>query len=378
VREGLDDGDGAAVGELAGEHELEALLHAGLEQRDRAEHVLHGVAEAEAVALAVVHQGGGAGPGVGDERVVGVPHVDHVVELLVGRLDLEVGERGVPGGLEFLQLGFAAGAVAKLGDGLLAVAAHGAEAEHHDELARLAGGEDEIGLLAADDVVAFGEEIGALALHDDLGRGVAAVGAEEFFTHGLDAGERGAGERHPGAVATGQILAVEIEVRVAGDTEDAVLQRGPRDEERVLEVGEVLERVPEIGEFAVGEDRQLALLLGGVGHLEAPVLEGLAERHEVRGLGRDAGVLALHDRVGHAVAALRLVLVEGLGDGLPGGRPEIAGGFVAQVKLAARLVHRDAVETHPQEATGGAALVERIAAGVVGDDGAILRRTEVV
>ena len=32
----------------------------------------------------------------------------------------------------------------------------------------------------------------------------------------------------------------------------------------------------------------------------------------------------------------------------------------------------------PQEAAGGGALVERVAAGVVGDDRAVLRRAEVV
>jgi hypothetical protein len=118
VGERLDHRNRAAVGELAGEHELEARLHALAQERDGAEHVLHRVAEAEAVALAVVDERGGARPRVGDERVVGVPHVDHVVELRVGRLDLQRSSGACQAALSFCEFRGAALRIAEFGDGL--------------------------------------------------------------------------------------------------------------------------------------------------------------------------------------------------------------------------------------------------------------------
>ena len=58
--------------------------------------------------------------------------------------------------------------------------------------------------------------------------------------------------------------------------------------------------------------------------LQAPVLELLAEWHEVRGLGADAPPLALDDGVAQAEPRRRPVLVERLADGLPCCGPEVA------------------------------------------------------
>ena len=58
VGESPDDGNGAAGDDLAGEHEFQALAHFILHEGHDAEEVLHGVAETQAVALAVVDHGG--------------------------------------------------------------------------------------------------------------------------------------------------------------------------------------------------------------------------------------------------------------------------------------------------------------------------------
>ncbi|OQB94589.1 MAG: hypothetical protein BWX86_01435 [Verrucomicrobia bacterium ADurb.Bin122] len=379
MAEGLDDGHGAAVGDLAGEHELEALADLVFQHRHGAEEVLHGITEAETVALAVVNERGVAGPGVGDEGVVGAPDVGHGVELGVGRLDDGGAEEAVPVGLELLELGFAALAGAKLGAGGVAVRLGGAEAEHDDELARFAGLERKLDLEGAAGVFTFGEEVGAGAVDDGLRVGVGVVDrAEETLTDGLVAGERGAGEGHPEAVAAHEVLRVELGVRVHGHAEHVLLDGGLGDELRVLEVGQVVGHVPRAGHLAIGEDGELAGLLALVGDLEAPIFEGLAERHEVGALGLDRGVARDDGGVGGAVAAGALVLGERLADGLPGGGPEIAALLIAQVEVAAGLVERHGVGAQAQEARAERALVEGVAAGVVGDEGAVVERAEVV
>ena len=62
--------------------------------------ILNGVAVAEAVSQAAVLEGSRSGPDEGDEAVVCVPGVDHVVEVLVGGVYLEVVQLAVPVVLE--------------------------------------------------------------------------------------------------------------------------------------------------------------------------------------------------------------------------------------------------------------------------------------
>jgi len=86
MRKRLHERHGAAAFDLAREHQLESVAHLLFEQRRDAQEILHGIAIAEAVALPVVDQRRGARPSIRDERVVRVPHVDHRVELVIGRL----------------------------------------------------------------------------------------------------------------------------------------------------------------------------------------------------------------------------------------------------------------------------------------------------
>src|ERR1035441_2138068 len=100
-----------------------------------------------------------------------------------------------------------------------------------------------------------------------------------------------------------------------------------------------------------------------------PALEGLSQRNKVSGLGLYAGILRRNDRIGAAVAALRLVLIERLADRLPRRRPVILTVVVMQIDGTARLVHRDGVEAQPHETPHGRRLIETVSAGVIGDDG---------
>lgn len=66
--------------------------------------ILNGVAVAEAVSQTAVLEGSRSGPDEGDEAVVCVPGVDHVVEVLVGGVYLEVVQLAVPVVLELCKL----------------------------------------------------------------------------------------------------------------------------------------------------------------------------------------------------------------------------------------------------------------------------------
>ncbi len=54
----FDHRDGAAVGYLAGEHQFEARAAGFGVSREHAQHILHGIAEAQAVTFAVIYQRG--------------------------------------------------------------------------------------------------------------------------------------------------------------------------------------------------------------------------------------------------------------------------------------------------------------------------------
>ena len=379
VAEALDDGQGAPRGDLTGEHELEAIADPVAHHRHDAKKVLHRVAKAKPVALAVVHHRGVARPGVGDERVVAAPDIGHVIEVRIRGLDLHRREQSVPVRLELQELGRAATGIAEFRNGGPAVRFRRADAKQHNELTAFARLEEEPGLKRAAPVLAFGQEVGAASVRHGLGIGVGPVDvAEKPLPHGLVAGDRRARERHPRAAAIIELPGIEFEIGLRRHPQDAVDHVRLDDELGILEVRQVVGHAPTAGEFAIGEDRELARLLRFVGHLQPPVLEQLAERNEVGRLRLDAAIARRDDGVGGAVAAGALVSGQRFADRLPGGAPIITARLVPEIEIAARLVHRDRVGADAQEPAVERTAVETVAAGVVRDNRSILDRTEVI
>jgi hypothetical protein len=167
-------------------------------------------------------------------------------------------------------------------------------------------------------------------------------------------------------------------VVIAHDPQEAVPERALHDEERVLEVDQVLGRVPLVRELAVCECRKLPGLVGGVGDLEPPILELLPERDEIGRLRRDARVFRRDDGIRRPMPADRLVFIERFPHRLPGHRPVVGRLVVPEIEVPAGLVHRDGVESEAHEASLCPGLVEAVPAGVVRDDGPVLGRPEVV
>ena len=71
---------------LARQHQLEPRLDVALHQRDHPKDVLYRVPKAQAIPLPVVDERGMARPGIGYQRVVRVPNVDHAVEFGIWRV----------------------------------------------------------------------------------------------------------------------------------------------------------------------------------------------------------------------------------------------------------------------------------------------------
>ena len=169
-------------------------------------------------------------------------------------------------------------------------------------------------------------------------------------------------------------LGVQVAVDLLGDA--VAGKEGPADEEGILQIHLVLLVVVVVGEFRVARQGQFPGGVGGVGHRQLPHFMGAVLGHIVDRFGVDARIVGEHPGVAHAVAAFAGVVLQVLAHRLPGSRPEIPAGVVPQVEVPAGAV--ELVEDVAQDAAVGAGLGKAVAAGVVGDDGAVLRRAEIV
>src|SRR5699024_9851054 len=215
---------------------------------------------------------------------------------------------------------------------------------------------------------------------DAAGVAVAVVGPQERRLVPAVGGHRRAGQTEEplGHRLVVYVLALGQGVQVAVDLlGDAVcLGQVAADEEGVLQVDLVLLVVAVVGELGVTGQGQAAGAVRLVGHRQGPDLIGLAPGHIVGGLRGDAGIARLHFGVAHAVAALAPVSVQRLCHRLPGGGPVVAAGIVPQIEVAAGLV--ELVEHIPQDPAVGAGPGKAVASRMVGDDGAVLRRAQIV
>ncbi len=366
---------------LAGKHEDHPLAHGLRDHRGDAEEILHGVAEAEAVALvAGIDEGAGARPFEGHESVVGAPDIRHVVEVGIGGPHLHRVQKAVPVRLQARQFARARCDGAKLAAHRLGPGG-AADAEQHQHVGRRSRRQCQIAL---DDAAAVVREVLAVptgAALDRLGPVKAPVDAEKLLPLAVIARDGAADLRHPPParlVPVGEVARILGQTFARGGENETVAPHGVGDILGILEIKGVLQQAPLGGELAERKNAQPARPVAGVGDLQTPVLEVPIERDEVGRRGAHAAPLALDDRVAEAEAGGRFEFVERFADRLPRGRPVVAAVAVAQVKLPAGQVHRHGVVAMAQEAAGGGRAGEAVAAGLVGDDGAIPARAEIV
>lgn len=370
----LHQGQAAAVMHLGRQHMHQATLgHFGI-QMDDALDVLHGVAIAQTIALAAVDQGRGTAPHEGDEALEGVPGVDHGVEVAIGGVHLQGAQLAVPVGDQLLQLGIHLGLHVSIGIQQRTGSGGTLHAQHEGDGLGLARLQLQHGVQGAAGVAVEAQLVAQIAVDHSLGV-VEAVAPQEAFAAAAVALHGAASQAEEALGAVFSILAhVAILVDVLED--EIIVEGGGGDELGVLEVHQILLVVGFGGEFAVAQGRDLAGLVGLVGHLNAPHLVGSALGHVIQHLGSDTGVFALDLGVGGAVAGDGLVLLQGLLHRTPGSRPVVAGLVVAQVDVAARLV--ELVEGIADDTASGAGLHEAVAASVLGHDGTIFRIAQVV
>ena len=103
---------------------------------------------------------------------------------------------------------------------------------------------------------------------------------------------------------------------------------------------------------------------------------GGVQRHIIEHPAFDVPIGGFDLGIGGAVAGDGMIVGQGLFHRAPGSGPEIAVRLVAQIDIAAGLV--ELVEGVAQDAAGRAGLDKAVAAGVLGDDGAVLRRAQIV
>src|SRR5690606_12566949 len=145
-----------------------------------------------------------------------------------------------------------------------------------------------------------------------------------------------------------------------------------------LQVDLILIVVPLVGKLEIGEGTQLTRSFAVIGHFHEPELEVSSQGYVVRGLTLNIRVTARDARISRAVTALTGVRVQGFTHRLPARRPIVPALIVAEIDVTPGLVHRNVVETQPREATLCRGLVDAVASRVVGRDGPILGRAQVV
>ena len=373
---------GAAGRQLRGSDVEDALAGPLRDHVDEAEQILVGVAEAHATADARLEQGGRPRQVERHHALVGVPDVDHAIDVLVAGLDVERAQQIRPvvaQGLEGRRHGrrlevllddrLDGPLVDRLRTGRieLAVLRVLAVAEHEDDFLRLAGGKLEPDVVRADRLPAVGLRIGRLAALDDDRAVPAAVGPEERVALRVEAGQRlRAGE-------VGEVVAPLAVLRLVVD--DAILDLDLAYRVVALEVGVVFERLPQ-AELDRAEERHLRRRGPLVRDAHPPDLEVLAERHEVARLGPDPAQPRPDDRVAQAVAAA--VVLEIALDRLPARAPEVARVVVAKVDVPPAQVERRVVVAVSGQTPKARVAVEGVAAGRVRDDPEVAFAAQVV
>ena len=274
-----------------------------------AEQVLVRVAEAHAAADARLVQRGRARHVERHHALVGVPDVDHAVDVLVGRLHLDDAEQVRPVGPQRFERGVDVDRLQVSGDDRLdralvdrlragrielVVARVLVIAEDEDDRALLARLERQAHLMRAHRLPAVSDRVRQVAALDGQRFAPIAVRPEESVALGIEAGQRlGAGEVGE-VIAALAVLGLVIDHAVFDlDLAGAVV---------ALVVRGVVPRIPQ-RELDAREQIERSRLVALVDDLGLPDLERLTQRDEVARLGGDAAIGRRDRRVAHAVPA---------------------------------------------------------------------------
>ena len=371
----LDQRQTAAVVYLCRQHKADLFCGKLRIQVNDALDILYRIPIAVAVAQTAVYKGCCTGPDKGNETLISVPYVDHVVEGLRRCVYLEVVQLAVPVSLQCLDF-FVYLAGSLIGCQDLVCLGVVLLTQYEDQFLGLARLERDIALECAAGIAVVVHLTGTLALLYCDGVGIGAVRTDKAVQIAVIAGDRCAdhAEETLSMVGTGSILAAVL-VDVLEDL--VALKAGACDEQGVLEVDLVLLVVIVVGELYETECRQVSRLVAVVGDDSTPYLIGSADGNIICDLRRDAGIVCGNHGISCAVAADALVGIQRLAYRLPGGRPVVLGVVVTQVDVASRQRHHG-VEPETADSAVCARLDKAVAGSVVRDHCAVFRGTQVV
>ncbi len=150
----------------------------------------------------------------------------------------------------------------------------------------------------------------------------------------------------------------------------------PGNEQRVLEIDLILFIVAVIGKFRVSGQSKIPRFPGMIADGERPYFVGLSEGNIIKRFGGNPVIFSCHFGISYAVAAFALIEFQIFPNGLPGSRPVVSGIVIPNIYIASRLV--EMIEYIAQYPSICAGLGKTIAAGIVGNDRPVFRRTKVI
>ena len=373
----LNERKSAAVVNLCGKHEADLLTRSGRIQMDHALDILNGVTIAITITKSAVDEGSRAGPDECHEALISVPCIDHRVEVLIRCLNLEVLQFGIPVLLELAKFLFCLRRICITLQQLLRLFVV-ILAEQEYDLLRLAGLQCDLCGQCAAGVVVVVEMIAQVAALNADRVSVTAVAAQEGR---LIAAVRTNGRTdHAEETLTScgrMVLAGSIRAVLIDRLNDLIaVEIGACDKQCVLQVYEVVLVVALVGELHETGRCDRALLIRIVSQLQLPNFISLIQGNIIQYLGSDLRVLRGDAGISQTMTALTLVILEIFADRLPGCRPVIAGLLITQVDVPSGGIIF--IEMIADDTSLRSALYETVAACIIGNDGAVLRRAEVI
>ena len=337
--------------------------------------ILNGIPIAISIPQTAVNKGSGTRPDKGDETLVGIPYIDHVIEGIGRSLYLEVFQLAVPELLEFLYFCIDLSSwfirSEQLCGFLIVLLSH-----EEDEFLGFTRLKRQFCLQGTAGIAVEIHGAVTLARFYCNGIGISAVWADEMIQTAIISCYRSAyhTEEPFQMIGTGCILAA-VFIDVLNDL--IALKAGTGDEEGILQIHLILLIVVVIGEFYESKCRQMPNGIAAVGNLGTPNLMRCAVWHIIRHFRSNSGIFCGKDGVSCSMAAFALIGVQRLSDRLPGSRPIIRCIIVPQVDIPSGKCHIG-IEPIAGNSSIGARLYETISGSLIGNNSAIFRGTQII
>ncbi len=342
--------------------------------------VLYCIPVAVAVAQAAVDEGGSSGPDKGHETVVGVPGIDHGVEFRAWGIHFQMIQLFLPVVFQLCQFPgglFCRVCISVQNRGRFRAAARPQHIGDGSGLARSQG--EDTGERAAGIFIVAGH-ISQISGRDSLRVAVSVIFPKKMFLLSAVGGHVRTGEsKEPlGYIFLINLLlfgqGVQVAVNLLDDPVALELRSG--DEQRILQIYLILFIIAVVGKFRIAGQRQIPLDVRTVRDRKRPHFMTFSQGNIIEGFGFDPVIACRHAGISHSVAAGAFVVCEILAHRLPGGGPVIPGLIVTNIEVSSRLIK--IVKNITENPPVCAGFYKAVAAGMVGDDRAVFRGTQII